>query len=161
MSTDRENKNIGSDFDDFLKDEGILEEVSEAAEKRVQADKEMRAIVGAVDEKWHERGFRGDFEYCLICDSRAIVDFPWPDCGFDARADHTNPSPTDVTVLLGYAKKLGLEFTLSYSPYLDDNKYCADIIKEGIADICVTADTPGDALRSALYQAVEQMKGEG
>lgn len=31
-----ENKNIGADFDDFLQEEGILEEVTEAAEAKVE-----------------------------------------------------------------------------------------------------------------------------
>ena len=40
------NKNIGSDFDDFLKDEGLLEEVTAVAVKRViawQIEQEMLA----------------------------------------------------------------------------------------------------------------------
>jgi len=45
MST-KQNKHLGSDFDDFLKEEAILEEVSAAAIKRViawQIEREMKA----------------------------------------------------------------------------------------------------------------------
>lgn len=41
----KKNKHIGSSFDDFLKEEGILEEIEEVVAKRIfifQVEKEMR-----------------------------------------------------------------------------------------------------------------------
>lgn len=41
----KQNKHIGSNFDDFLKDEGILEEIEEVVAKRIfvfQVEKEMK-----------------------------------------------------------------------------------------------------------------------
>jgi len=41
----KKNKHIGSDFDDFLKEEGILEEIEEVVAKRIfvfQMEKEMK-----------------------------------------------------------------------------------------------------------------------
>ena len=48
------NKNIGSDFDDFLIDEGMLEEVTAVAVKRVSSLREIAAQEG-VDNSYVSR----------------------------------------------------------------------------------------------------------
>lgn len=100
-----------------------------------QAEKEMRYLVEKAGGKWH------------ACDENAFH------CDMCREGIPYSPNPNSVDALLEIAEKLEIEFILVYSPYLDDDKYCAEIVKEGIADIEVSRDTPADALRAALFIA--------
>ena len=54
------NKYSGSNFDDFLAEEGILEEVSEGAQKRLLALQIQEDIMNATNQK-AEEGLNPDF----------------------------------------------------------------------------------------------------
>jgi len=46
---DKKNKHLGSNLDDFLREEGLLEEVTRAATERVRkAKKDLRALRGKI-----------------------------------------------------------------------------------------------------------------
>lgn len=53
-------KHVGSDFDDFLRDEGLLEEVEAVAAKRVVAFAEQRSPEGAGAAEIRHRAADGD-----------------------------------------------------------------------------------------------------
>ena len=104
-------------------------------------EQEMREIVESVDGGcWHifNDGYMALCEKCNASYSR----------GF------RNPSPTDMNVLMEYARKLCSTVIL----HIDDK--CEAVVwmhLKGLTKV-TDQDTPADALREALYQAV---KGEG
>lgn len=108
-------------------------------------EEQMKAIVEAAGECWHENK-PGKF-YC-VCGEETLKGpcFRLP-----------NPSPTDLNVLMEYAEKLKVVASVVCDPRTDSSArifqttHCTQLSN-------AHADTPAYALREALYQAV---KGEG
>lgn len=108
-------------------------------------EQEMQAIVESAGECWHESAGCAPLYKCKKCGRQM---------GY-----HTcNPSPTDLNELFRLAEKLGV---YAGNWKIDDYGCCHILVETN--DLkrkeIVTNDTPADALRNALYQAVT--KGEG
>jgi hypothetical protein len=120
----------------------------------VTPEQEMKTIVEAVGECWHEwKLWNKDYNgyKCKHCSIEVHQVHSY-------NAAPSNPSPTDMNELFRLVKKLGYVVAL----YTNDKGTCS--VNLGISDKvyfdvwAVDCDTPADALRTALCQAVK--KGE-
>lgn len=121
-------------------------------------EQEMKASVIAAGECWHE------WERKYLLQDYATGMFKCSKCDYSSewvKGSPHNPSPTDLNELFRLAEKLG--FTKIETDKDAKNKtFQCNISKDDY--VCTyhfligIGNTPADALRTALYQAV---KGEG
>lgn len=122
-------------------------------------EEQMKAIVKAADECWHEwtnsiTGYNTTnhkrVHKCKLCGvgGDGHVHLSW-----------RNPFPTDLNEISRLAEKLVWEYKQGYSKTCKTNRYYAKVWAEQGMDnhlgITVFANTPADALREALHQAVK------
>lgn len=117
-------------------------------------EEQMKAIIGAVNGKWHEK--LGEAFKCFTCRVECVTYHPDEIGSF--LASHSNPSPTDMNALMEYAKKLRYHVEADYAPcgHNQVSIHTDGKLSNKPAGQSVDQDTPADALRSALYQAVKE-----
>jgi hypothetical protein len=106
-------------------------------------EEQMKAIVEATGEKWPERWVYGS-DYC----GNPIL----------VKNSKQPPSPTDMNALMEHSEKLNVVIELT-TGYAGGNRTIVKVYTSKISsydDSRVCADTPADALREALYQAVKE-----
>jgi hypothetical protein len=93
------NKHIGSDFEDFLREEGILEEVDARVQKRVIAD-QLRAAMRSTKTSEVALARRMDTSRTVV---RALL-------------DPTSERSATVLTLVKAAEAVGCELQIAFSP---------------------------------------------